>query len=470
MIIKRAIKKLPFPINLFLTTLWGKVPTGLRLGDKYRKKIKMLNQAYYWDPEIIREWQLNRLKDIVRYASLKVPWYRETYKSIGFNWEDLKSIEDIEKLPLINKQIVGENTNKFIADGININQVSHAVTGGSTGKPLNLYLEKKSSAVELAFKAKILQQFDCKLGDRVLILRAQLESQNPKTPYWTYYPHRTELAINTYLMSNESIKEIAKKIRQFKPKYVRAIPSTVAQFCHYLLEIKESIGYPPKFVLLSSENSYRKQRELISKVFNCQTIMKYGLSEGVVVAVENKQYENYNVNPFYGFAEIIKTNKELAVKKDEQGEIIGTSFYNYVMPLIRYRTGDIATIAEGASSWGIEGNLWKSIDGRTVELIKTKDSRWIMVAALLFGTHDDTFSNVDELQIEQEKPGILTMRIIKGIGYTSNDEKMIKKMISDLSKGGFDLRFQYVDVMKKTGRGKHKLLIQHLNIPEYMTN
>ena len=463
---KSYAQQLPYSIFNSVAKVWGQVPVQWRLGSSFRKTFRLLNEAENWEQGRIQEWQLSRLREIMRHAEFTVPWYRKTFKSIGFHWQDIKKLEDIEYIPTISKGEISENLEAFISEEVDKKKLVKAITGGSTGAPLTFYLDKTNTSIEAAFLGNILGRYNCELGDRFLVLRTQRKSPNSKTPYWTYNPHRNQLVISSYLLSKNSLPEIVREIRRFKPIYVLGISSTAALFSNYLLETGEDIGDPPNLVLLSSENSYREQRGLISEAFKCQTIMLYGQTEGVVMAVEDSQHGKYHVNPFYGLAEILNENGKLTLNAYDQGEIVGTSFHNFVMPFIRYRTGDVATISNGTSIWGIPGSAWERIEGRTVEICQTRDGRWIMLAALLFGTHDETFSNVAALQIEQQEPGFLILRLIKRRGYSMEDERKIRHMINILTQEGFEIYFDYVDIIPRTEAGKHKLLIQHLKLPD----
>jgi phenylacetate-CoA ligase len=459
---------IPYPLFQFLAYLTSILPYTKRMGRTYRQTIRLLTQAQNWPAEHIQAWQLERLRILIRYAIKQVPWYRETYTAAGINWHDIKRLSDMQYLPIIDKMVISGQQKSFVAQDANRSRIHEAVTSGSTGVPLRFYLPADYASREKAFLVPLLSQFGCSNDDRHLVLRTQRVSRNPRTPYWTFNPHRNQLVVSTYQMSPESIAVIAAEIRRFKPRYILAIPSIAALFSSLLMDKDENIGTPPLVVVLGSENSFRSQREHISSAFRCKTIMHYGQSEGIASAMEIEPFGPYHVNPLYSYTEIIGLGGTLESRPGKSGELIGTGFYNFAMPLIRYRTADVVTIGQGKSAWGIEGDVWERIDGRTVELVKTRDGRWIMAAALIFGTHDSTLSHVTQLQIEQRTIGCLIIRIVRGHQYKDSDEQAIRTMIDTLSKNGFDLGFEYVDAIPKTKSGKHPLLLQFLDLPAKM--
>jgi phenylacetate-CoA ligase len=457
----------PLPHLAFhaFASLVGFVPIQWRLGPEFRRTRHMLADAVDWRPDDIRAWQLTRLQEIIRFSQEHVPFYRHTLKRLGMHWEDIRSLEDIRNLPTLSKQQIVADPESFVADTVDPKRLVPALTGGSTGAPMRFFIQKNHSSVQQAFLDSILRRFDCRSGDRFVVLRTQRKSRNPLTPYWTVNPHRNQLVISSYLLSTASVSDMAAAIDAFKPKYILGIPSTMALFCHYARTKIVRIRTAPRVIILGSENSYVEQRRMISETFGAPTIMHYGQGEAVAAADEGSPYSGYDVNPFYGFAEVLSSDGKALVHPGGCGEIIGTGFHNFAMPLIRYRTGDDAVIGDGCSRWGLQGDRWEGIAGRLVELVCTKDRRWLMLAALIFGTHDSTLTNVHQIQVEQFEPGLLILRLFRGQGYSLVDEANILRMINELSHNGFEVSFEYVEGFERLSSGKHRLLIQHLRVP-----
>jgi phenylacetate-CoA ligase len=464
------MKNIPYPIFQIFAYLTSLIPLTIRMGQSYRSSTRLIKAARLWTPKYLRTWQLNQLQKIIRHATESVPWYRETYRALGISWQDIRHIEDIRHLPIIDKNTIHEAPGMFVSERASKKKMHETVTSGSTGIPLRFYLPHDYAAYEKAFLAPLLARYGCSNNDRHVILRTQKVSRNPHTPLWTKNPHRNQLVISSYLMSESTIVSIASAIKQFKPRYILAIPSIASIFSKFLIDVKASIGIPPNVIILGSENSYHAQREHISRAFKCATIMHYGQTEGIATAVECEPYGPYHVNPLYSYTEVVSENGKVATRCGERGEIVGTSFYNYSMPLIRYRSADIVTIGKGTSDWGLEGDVWDRIDGRSIEMVKTHDGRWIMAAALMFGTHDHTLANVVQVQIEQKSVGCLILRIVRSQQYAEKDEQAISQMISNFTNNGFKLIFKYVDSIPKTKSGKHPLLIQHLELPEHISS
>ena len=89
-----------------------------------------------------------------------------------------------------------------------------------------------------------------------------------------------------------------------------------------------------------SEQLTVDQKRILESVFQCRAIRWYGHSERAVLAAEGTHSELYYFWPHYGFVEF--------GEPDEDGlrEVIGTTFDNLAMPLVRYRTGDYVRLAK----------------------------------------------------------------------------------------------------------------------------
>lgn len=101
--------------------------------------------------EEIRREELERLKKLVRYAYEHTQYYRELFQREGINPDDIQSIEDIERIPFLTKDLLRENRKKMISDEFKSNDLIYITTSGSTGAPTGFYVQKDSHLRDLAY-------------------------------------------------------------------------------------------------------------------------------------------------------------------------------------------------------------------------------------------------------------------------------------------------------------------------------
>ena len=217
-----------------------------------------------------------------------------------------------------------------------------------------------------------------------------------------------------------------------------------------------------KAILAGSENVYPHQRKLVEEVFNCRLFSHYGHSEQACLAGECEKSTDYHIFWQYGYAELLNDKGRPVSHEGEAGEIVATSFDNFAMPFIRYKTMDIAENTLRTCSCGRNCRLVSRIKGRLQEVLTTKSGRYISMTAI--NMHSDVFDNLYQFQFYQDDPGYCIFYAVKRPGFTDADEKKIilelkKKLGEELG-----LRIQYVHEIPRTASGKYRFLIQKLPI------
>ena len=150
-------------------------------------------------------------------------------------------------------------------------------------------------------------------------------------------------------------------------------------------------------------------------------------------------------------------------------EIIGTSFHNFVMPLIRYRTGDYVQLAENRStpdSGGACSSMeftWPAavhVVGREQEFLVSGTGRRISLTA--FNMHDATFDHLYAVQFYQEEPGRAEFRYVPGPQFHTSRLQPIETAIRRKLGDDFQFEMRAVRQVEKTARGKHRWLVSRL--------
>jgi len=209
-------------------------------------------------------------------------------------------------------------------------------------------------------------------------------------------------------------------------------------------------------MLCGSEQLTIPQKKLLERAFKCRVYRWYGHSERVVLAGEGSESDLSYFWPQYGFVEFGPA--------DEEGlrEVIGTSFHNLAMPLIRYRTGDYVRLAEATDVSNLE-YPWPAaveIAGRGQEFLVSATGRRISLTA--FNMHDSVFDHLYAVQFYQEQPGVAEFRYVPGPEFHSARLQKIEETIRHKLGDDFQITFRAVEEVEKTPRGKHRWLVSKL--------
>ena len=435
------------------------IPLKYRMGIYYIRIRRFLNKSQWWDRDKIENWQLQKLKHIVKYAYLNVSGYYSLYKNAGIKPEDILTLNDIKLLPFVTKELIRDNLNDFTSRTISKEKLIYVTTGGSTGIPLGFFQTKLDESMEVAFMHTGWQRIGWSFDDTSIVLRGKFIGSKEK--FWKFDSCRKELLLSSYHLNEQTYSKYVKKILEYKPLYLKAYPSMATILSDLILNRNDVGKINFKAILLGSENIYPWQKEMLSTAFAEEKVFaSYGPSQKVILAPMCAYSDQYHVWPFYGLTEIIKKTES-----DEVGELVGTSFWNYATPFIRYRTMDMGTNGKMVChKCGRHFHLIKNIEGRLQDYLVTKDGAYIPVTALIFAQHFKAFGTIKNIQLYQKKIGEVIVKIVPTNKYSQEDDSEIKGKIEKAVDGRITVLIEHVNEISRTSRGKYKVVDQKINI------
>jgi phenylacetate-CoA ligase len=463
--LERFGMSLSYPIQQPLRYIYGAIPFSLRYRKVFWETYAFLQESQWWSREKLREYQIQQLEKLLNHAYENVPYYRGLFDERGLKPKDIQTFNDLRKLPYLTKEIIRQSLPDLVAQNYPKSRLQYATTGGSTGTPLGFYQERGvTEAKERAFMLTQWKRVGFKVGDRCAVLRGKVVRNASNGKFWEYDPVNKNLILSSYHMAEATLPKYIEKIRNFKPDFIQAYPSAITILARFMKENRAEPFPSIKAILCGSENLYPWQRELLEETFQCRVYSWYGHTEMAALAGECEKSTYYHIFPEYGFIELIGDGGKQVTEENEMGEIVATSLNNYICPLIRYRTMDLAAPSNAKCECGRNYALLSRTEGRLQELMVTKDKRLVTLTALIFAQHFKAFSKVTEMQLVQEKEGEVTVKIVKTSQYSTDDEKEIISKMQRAVDGGLDINFAYVDFIPRTQRGKYKFLIQKLPI------
>jgi len=104
-----------------------------------------MTKRAYWNRDRLIEYQHKRLRKIIKYAYDYVPFYHKKFRKLGIKPTEIKTKEDLNKLPIIQRNEIRKNLREMISKKFNIEDLRTLSTSGSTGTPLFLYVSGAES-------------------------------------------------------------------------------------------------------------------------------------------------------------------------------------------------------------------------------------------------------------------------------------------------------------------------------------
>lgn len=427
---------------------------------KFRQTYNFLKKSQYWSKDQLEEYQIHKLGELLRYTYDNVPYYKKIFDDRDIKPHDIQDLRDLKLLPFLTKEIIRNNLNDLTAKDYPADKMEYVTTGGTSGVPLGFYYEKGiSRAIEWAFLKFMWERVGYRFRDKCVILKGDVVETAHDGIYWKHTFFRRWLVLSSYHMTDDNLYKYVKKIRDFKPLYIQAYPSTITILARYMKKNNIKKFESVKAILCGSENIYPAQRRLLEDVFDCRVFSWYGHSERVVLAGECEVDNGYHIFPEYGAFELVDKNGKTA--NGSKGYIVGTGLTNLAMPLIRYKTDDLAEYGNQKCGCGRSYEIIKNVAGRWIqEFILANNNRLIPITAL--NMHSDVFDNVEQFQFFQDQIGEVLLKIVKKPSFTEKDRMNI---LIELSKKMGDIKFdiEYVDEIPRSPRGKHCFLKQNLS-------
>src|SRR5208337_3418842 len=109
---------------------------------RYIYYLRELRSNLHLEPSKLQMIQNKKLRAVLKHAYEHVPFYRRKFDEVGVRPEDIKSVEDLYKVPMTTKaEIQASPLNDVLANNINMKNCFKEVTSGSTGRPLTVFVE-----------------------------------------------------------------------------------------------------------------------------------------------------------------------------------------------------------------------------------------------------------------------------------------------------------------------------------------
>lgn len=404
------------------------------------------------------EWLKNQqevqLKKLIYFAYENVPYYTKLFERINVKPSDINNIEDLERIPILTKQIIKENWQDFIPKNIGQIKYVSGSTGGSTGSPLKyrMSIEDYERGVALLYRG--FEYAGYKLGDKIaviagssLIPTTKSEAKRKIQDFFLNTRH-----YSSFKMSEENLLKYFYDINKWKPDFLRGYASSLYFFAKFIGDKNLQLNFQPKAIFTTAEKLFDKQRILIEKIFIAKIFDNYGLNDGGISAFECEEHCGFHVSTERAILEIVDNKGKHVV--NQNGKILATSLYNYALPFIRYDTGDLGIISVSECSCERKTPLIKKIIGRTTDFLKLNNVViGSPVLTILMGKFD-----IEQYQIIQNGPSSIICKIIRGKTFRIEDENFIKKSFYG-HVGRINIKFDYVNSIPPTKAGKYKFII-----------
>lgn len=411
----------------------------IRTGPRFRRALARYTASASLEGDALRDWQLRHLKHTIDNAYRHVPFYRQLMDKEGIKPSDIRSLDDIKKIPPTEKSHIRAAPADFIAPRP-LTMKFRTQTSGSTGTPLELVRDTPSIIAENAFLWRYWAQHGKRFDNRRATIRAGMVSNLSSDRLWVYNRHQRELLLSAFHLNDECLAKMVGKLQEFGAFDLYANPSTAYVLAEYLARSGKQLHFDAVFT--SSEQLFDYQAELIESQMKTRIWDWYGQAERVS-AIALCPHGHYHVQEDYSLTELEPVG-------NGEYELIGTSFFNDLQPFIRYRTGDRVQLLDGPCACGSPWRAISKISGRAASYIVTPDGRKVsLVSHIPRGV-----PHLIEAQFVQESAVDLCIRVVCEDGFSDKDGAQLIARAKERISAEMNYRIEKLPMIPRTASGK----------------
>lgn len=327
-------------------------------------------------------------------------------------------------------------------------------TSGTSGSPLEVFRSLKSMAMEQAVLLQHWQWAGFDIHDRQVVVRGDLVVPPDRStpPFWFHDRAGHSLIISTRHLQRQHIPAIAQAIADFSPAWLRCYPSAGHELARLLRDA--GITLRVRGVITGSEQVFPVQRDLMEATFGARLFAGYGMAERVVYAAQC-EHGRTHANLDYSHVEIVDDQGRAT---DQAGFLVGTTFHNSVMPLLRYRLDDTARWDPAPCPCGRRYPVLADLQGRVEDQLIDLRGERINSAIITFAFKEAR--HIQRAQVAQTARDRWEVRVVPDAGYTDAVGSKLADDFTRLVSPHLNVAVRVVDRIDNMPSGKFKWVTQ----------
>lgn len=370
-------------------------------------------------------------------------------------YKSLNGLKDFSEFPVVNKQIIKSQREKFMASEIADMEIATVTTSGSTGTPFEIFQDKNKKIRNTADTIFFAKRGGYKIGQRLIYLKIWVEQKMSSN--WKYRLQNL-VPVDVVRLNDKQIDRLLHKLKKDSSTIgILGYASALELICQYLDRHSEfKVRKNVRSIISMSETLNEYTKDTMKKHFGVPVVSRYSnLENGILAQQEKDGSGRYLVNTASYIIEILKMDHEEPVQGGAPGRIVVTDLFNYAMPMIRYDTGDVGVMMPPGP--GDQNQYLSVVEGRKLDLLY--DTKGELVSSYIVYKNMWQYTEINQYQLIQEGAREYTFKINAEKGF-NREEQLISEFKVYL---GDDALFaiEYVSEIPLLASGKRKKIINN---------
>ena len=378
------------------------------------------HELEFTDPKRISIRQSELLAQHIKYLAENSRYYREKFRQTGLDTDSFAGLEDLGRFPLTSKTDLEQHSKDFLC----VSQeeiVDICLTSGTTGRPTAL-MQTKSDLERLGYNEELsFLSTGITPRDKVMIAAA---IDRCFMAGMAYFLGLLRIGATIIRAGSSSMPVLTDLVLEQKPTAIVGVPTLMLAIGQRLLDVGTDPGGLGVTRLVCIGEPVREQDFSLSslgrnleELWGAQVFSTYASTEMATTFCECPEHTGGHVHPDLILVEILDDNGQ-PVQPGTPGDVVATPLGVQGMPLLRFRTGDVAVLHDQPCKCGRNSPRLGSIMGRKSQLLKIRGTT-VFPAAI--------FSALQEL------PGVVNFYIEVRGQYALSDEVRVVAGVRDIS-------------------------------------
>lgn len=449
---EKIYKHAPHFVQESLVTLYNLIAYRTRYGGQYKtyREEKKANRTM--TAKELEVYQRDRYRSFIEFVTEHSEYYKNTIEGI----EGATNISNIDKLPIVNKEVLRKNIDTIVVK--TDEKLGKSKTGGTTGKSLEVQNFARNSQERFAFLDDFRSRFGYELGRKTAWFSGKsllTQRDIKKNRFWkTDFIHHVRY-YSTFHIRQDYLKYYVEDLMKYRPEYFVGFPSTMFDIAKY--GINNGYDFPAnvvKAIFPTAETVTTEMRSVIETFFKTKMYDQYASSEGAPFIFECEN-GNLHLEMQSGVFEVLDTNDQ----PTQSGRLVVTSFTNEGTPLVRYDIGDSISLENPAKTCGCGNNnpLVKEILGRIDDYVYSPEVGKINLGNVS-NTLKDTKGIISFQAIQNKLDRIQLLVITDPKEYDKTTEQKFIQNWRDRIGHKMTLDIEYVDDIPVESSGKFRIV------------
>jgi len=414
----------------------------------------------WWPPEAIERVQARRLRELLRQAAARIGFYRAWLRAAGAEPDDIRSVNDLRRLPLIGKQDYDAQPERFTdpscSDGLTIE------SSGTSGRSRTIRHDAAALFRALAAGRRqrlVLRHFvGRESGYREAVVHREGSVSRQLRRWWEArlrLPAGMELS-RLWLSPLLPYPKLLDELNAYRPEVIRGYGSHLGAFFRWVAAEGRRLE-KPRAVVYGADAMSPADRRLIETELGVPVLSTYQAVEALRIGFECEQRAGFHLSLDQVDVRIVDAQGR-DLPAGVPGEVVISNLTNRATVLLNYRLGDVARFVSGTCACGRRLPRLAGLEGRTSDLIRRRDgSRWAASAVL---APLQAVPGVHRLQLVQEDFDAFRLRVAWGPRAEPRWDELRARM-EEIFGAGTRISIESADAIETESSGKVKTVISY---------